>query len=154
MGAEWGPHRRPTAPMALELYKKGQGTLARSVAYGIVAGLIVFGALRLYVAMGFGDFTKVLIEDFGPLGDLTVRKVIAFVVALAGLVGLHVILNRPQSVDLLIETEQEMKKVSWPTLPDVWNATGVVILVTVTLAVTMSAFDFGLRRILILIFGS
>ena len=139
--------------MALELYKKGQGTLARSVAYGIVAGLIVFGAIRLYASLG-GPFLEVLAQDVPVVGDVTVRKVLAIVVALLGLVGLHLILNRPQSVDLLIETEQEMKKVSWPTLPDVWNATGVVILVTVTLAVTMSAFDFGLRRILILIFGS
>ena len=139
--------------MALELYKKGQGTLARSVAYGIVAGLIVFGAIRLYASLG-GPFLEVLAQDVPVIGDVTVRKVVAIVVALLGLVGLHVILNRPQSVDLLIETEQEMKKVSWPTIRDVWNATGVVILVTVTLAVTMSAFDFGLRRILILIFGS
>jgi preprotein translocase SecE subunit len=140
--------------MALELYKKGQGTLARSIAYGIVAGLIVFGAIRLYVAMGFGPLLEVLVQDAPLVGDVTVRKVLAIVVALLSIVGLHAILNRPQSVDLLIETEQEMKKVSWPTLPDVWNATGVVILVTATLAITMSAFDFGLRRMLILIFGS
>jgi preprotein translocase SecE subunit len=139
--------------MALELYKKGQGTLARSVAYGIAAGLIVFGAIRLYASLG-GPFLEVLAQDVPVVGDLTVRKVLATVVALLGLVGLHLILNRPQSVELLIETEQEMKKVSWPTLPDVWNATGVVILVTATLAITMSAFDFGLRRMLILIFGS
>jgi preprotein translocase subunit SecE len=139
--------------MALELYKKGQGTLARSIAYGIAAGLIIFGALRLYASLG-GPFNEILAQDVAMIGDITVRKVLAIVVALGGLVLLHVVLNRPQSVDMLIDTEQEMRKVSWPTLPEVWNATGVVILVTATLAITMSAFDFGLRRILILIFGS
>jgi preprotein translocase SecE subunit len=139
--------------MALELYKKGQGTLARSIAYGMAAGLIIFGAIRLYARLG-GPFNEILAQDVPVIGDITVRLVLAIVVALGGLVALHVVLNRPQAVDLLIETEQEMRKVSWPTLPEVWNATGVVILVTATLAISMSAFDFGLRRILILIFGS
>ena len=54
----------------------------------------------------------------------------------------------------MIETEQEMRKVSWPTLPEVWNATLVVILVTAVFAVTMSLFDRGIRQVFFLIFGS
>ena len=46
----------------------------------------------------------------------------------------------------MIETEQEMRKVSWPTLPEVWNATLVVILVTAVFALTMSLFDHGIRN--------
>ena len=61
-------------------------------------------------------------------------------------------LNKPESVDLMIETEQEMKKVSWPTLPEVWNATLVVVAVTAVLAVAMSLFDLGLRRLFHLVF--
>jgi len=62
------------------------------------------------------------------------------------------VLNRPKSVDLLIETEQEMKKVTWPTLPEVWNATVVVVLVTATLAVTMYGFDQILVRLFKLVY--
>ena len=45
-----------------------------------------------------------------------------------------------------------MRKVSWPTLPEVWNATLVVCLVTVVLAITMSVFDLALRKLFQLVF--
>jgi len=78
--------------------------------------------------------------------------VIAVVVGAAALFGLHWVLNKPRTVDLLIETETEMRKVSWPTLPEVWNATLVVCLVTVVLAITMSVFDMALRKLFHLVF--
>ena len=139
--------------MALEIYKKGQGSIARGAAYTIAAGLIVFGAIRLYATLG-GHFLDVLAPAVPIVGDVDVRKVVAFIVGVAGLFFLHSFLNRPRSVDLMIETEQEMRKVSWPTLPEVWNATLVVLLVTAVFALTMSAFDRGIRAIFFLIFGS
>ncbi len=68
------------------------------------------------------------------------------------MLGLHVVLNRPKSVDLLIETEAEMRQVSWPTMKQVWNATLVVAFVTVVLAVTMWGLDLIIRKILLLVF--
>jgi preprotein translocase SecE subunit len=44
-------------------------------------------------------------------------------------------------VDLLIDTEQEMKKVSWPSRKEVQSATLVVVLVTVTMAMLLFGFD-------------
>ena len=138
--------------MSLEIHKKGQGTIARSSAYVIAAFLIVFGAIRLYATLG-GPFLEVLAPSLPIIGDVSVRKVVALLVAIGALFALHVLLNRPRSVDLMIETEQEMRKVSWPTLPEVWNATLVVILVTAVVAHTMSAFDRGIRAVFFLIFG-
>ena len=138
--------------MALGIYKKGQGSIARGTAYTIAAGLIVFGAVRLYATLG-GPFTEIVAPGVPMVGDVDVRKVVALLVGAAGLFALHALLNRPRSVDLMIETEQEMRKVSWPTLPEVWNATLVVILVTAVFALTMSAFDRGIRAVFFLIFG-
>ena len=139
--------------MGLEIHKKGQGQIARGTAYTIAAGLIVFGAIRLYATLG-GPFLETVAPSVPLLGEVTVRKVVAILVGAGGLFALHMFLNRPRSVDLMIETEQEMRKVSWPTLPEVWNATLVVILVTAVFALTMSAFDHGIRRVFLLIFGS
>ena len=139
--------------MGLELYKKGQGSIARGSAYVIAAGLIVFGAIRLYATLG-GPFLEIVAPGVPVVGDVSVRKVVALIVGAGGLFALHPLLNRPRSVDLMIETEQEMRKVSWPTLPEVWNATLVVILVTAVFALTMSLFDKALRAIFFLIFGS
>jgi preprotein translocase SecE subunit len=137
--------------MALPLYKKGQGSLARGLAYAIGAVLVAFGAMRLYATINVPG-EHVLYAGAPVVGDVTVYRVVSFVVLVLGLVALHLVLNRPRSVDLLIETEQEMKKVSWPTLPEVWNATLVVVLVTVTLAMTMYGFDLALTRLFRLVF--
>ena len=137
--------------MALELYKKGQGTTARASAYGIGALLIGFGALRLFAAVNVPG-VGVLTPELPIIGALTITKVVAFAVGVAGVLGLHYVLNRPKSVDLLIETEAEMRRVSWPTMKQVWNATLVVAFVTLLFAVTMSGLDLVIRQVLHLIF--
>jgi preprotein translocase SecE subunit len=138
--------------MAFELYKKGQGMVARLAAFGAVGLLVVFGAYRFFAV--FNRPKPVLVENVPVVGDLTIWKVIAFVIAAVGLLGTWWFLNRPKNAELLIETEQEMRKVSWPTLPEVWNATVIVAMVTVTLALTMFGLDELLRRMLFLIFGA
>lgn len=138
--------------MGLEVYKKGQGTVARLSAFTACALLALFGAVRFYATINRpGRF--VLLADVPLVGDVTVYKAVAFVLAALSLLGLWWFLNRPKSADLLVETEQEMRKVSWPTLPEVWNATVVVALVTVTLALTMYGLDEVLRRVLFLVLG-
>jgi preprotein translocase SecE subunit len=138
--------------MGLELYKKGQGSAARIAAYVACGILIVFGAIRLYATINRPN--ELMIAEGLPLiGDLNGFKAAAFVVGVLGLLALHLLLNRPKSTDLLIETEQEMKKVSWPTFPEVVNATGVVSLVTLVLALTMFGLDEALRQVLFLFLG-
>jgi preprotein translocase SecE subunit len=137
--------------MALELYKKGQGTIARASAYLIGTLLIGFGAFRLFAWVNVPG-QGVLTSDLPVIGALTISKVVAFFVGALGVLGLHSLLNRPKSVDMLIETEAEMRRVSWPTLKQVWNATLVVAFVTLVLAVTMSGLDLVIRQVLHLMF--
>jgi preprotein translocase SecE subunit len=138
--------------MALEIHRKGQGVWARLSAYGLGGLLVVLGAWSLYAAINVPGQFRLVDAELPIVGTVTGYKVIALVVGLAGLFGLHWVLNRPKNVDLLIETEQEMKKVSWPTLSEVWNATLVVTLVTLSFAVAMSVFDLVLRRLFRLVF--
>ena len=42
------------------------------------------------------------------------------------------------------ETQQELKKVSWPTREEVWGSTGVVIVTTFLLAAFIAVIDFFL----------
>ena len=139
--------------MAFDVPKKGQGMTARMGAFAAVGLLVVFGAWRFY-----GTFNRpgelVFARDLPVIGDLSAYKVMAIVIACVGLLGTWWFLNRPKNADLLIETEAEMRKVSWPTLPEVWNATVIVAMVTVTLALTMFGLDELLRKILFLIFGA
>jgi preprotein translocase SecE subunit len=137
--------------MGFEIHKKGQGTLARATAYVLGAALVLFGAYQFFATFNTRD-ARVFVEDLPLLGDLNLWKVFAIAIGIAGLVLLHLALNRPRAVDAMVETEQEMRKVSWPTLPEVWNATLVVVLVTAVLAVTMYGFDLVLHRLFRLVF--
>jgi len=143
---------RPPDDMALEIQKKGQGVWARLTAYGLGGLLVVLGAWSLYASINVPGRFRLVDAELPLVGSVTGYKVIALVVGLGGLFGLHWVLNRTRNVDLLVETEQEMRKVSWPTLNEVWNATLVVTLVTFTLAVAMSVFDLVLRKLFHLVF--
>lgn len=138
--------------MGLDFYKKGQGFWARLAAYLLGGVLVVFGAFALYGAINVPN-QHVLMESVPLVGQVSAYKVIALLVGLGGLLGLHLVLNKPDSVDLMVETEQEMRKVAWPTGKDVWSATVVVAFVSVLLAVLMWGLDVVLRQLFLLIFG-
>ncbi|MHC5012238.1 MAG: preprotein translocase subunit SecE [Planctomycetota bacterium] len=147
--------------MSLEIYKAGQGRYARGIAYVLGLLLVVFGGVRLfaninrqYVEEEAGWLEQALyVPDVPVIGTITIYKTIAFVVALLGLLGLHLVLNRPGTVDMLIDTEQEMKKVSWPSKREVQNSTIVVVLVTFTMAMLLFGFDGLLRWLFLLVYG-
>ena len=46
------------------------------------------------------------------------------------------------------ETQQELKKVTWPTWNEVWQATLVVIIVTFFASAFIATVDFGISTIL------
>jgi preprotein translocase SecE subunit len=137
--------------MSLELYKTGQGRYARWAAYLLAGLLILYGAIRLYATINVPG-QNVWVEELPIVGTLSLYKVIAAVVFFMGMYALHMLLNRPTSVDMLIDTEQEMKKVSWPTKAEVKSATVVVAFVTFLLALLLFGFDEILRRLFRLVF--
>jgi preprotein translocase SecE subunit len=136
--------------MGLEIYKTGQGKIARSAAYALGAGLVIFGGFRLYATINRPNAAWV--EGVPLLGALSPYNTIAIVVTLLGILGLHLVLNRASTVDMLIDTEQELKKVSWPSGKEVQNATVVVVLVTFTMAMLLFGFDELLRLVFRLVF--
>jgi preprotein translocase SecE subunit len=137
--------------MGLEIYKKNQGVWARSSAYVLGAFLVLFGAWALYGTINVGG-AEALTGDLPLIGVVTYYKAIALLVAGFGLFALHWVLNKPRAVDQLIETEQEMRRVSWPTMREVWNAAVVVVVLTILLGLIMSSFDWVLRKLFQLIF--
>jgi len=136
--------------MGLELYKVGQGRYARGVAYLLGAGLIIFGGIRLYATINVPG--REWVKDIPVVGHISLYNVIALAVVLIGLLLLHLVLNRPTAVDALIDTEQELKKVSWPSKREVRNATVVVILVTFVMAILLFGFDRILQWVFRLVY--
>ena len=110
--------------MALKIYKKGQGSIARLLAGGIAA----------VVCYRLGNEAFELLSKYmGVSEGIGIGMGVIVCVASVLLCG-NYLLRKPKSVDYLIETELEMRKVNWPTRKEVIASTGVVIAVVVVLA--------------------
>src|SRR5688572_21077023 len=98
---------QPKSSGNLALYKPGQAKTARWTAYLLGTLMIFFGALSLYAVINQPG--RGVIQDGLPVvGSITWFKIIALVVGILGVWALHLVLNRPATVDLLIDTEQEL----------------------------------------------
>jgi preprotein translocase subunit SecE len=118
-------------------YKRSQGKVARQ---------LTFAAMALGVAVGAWNLNSISADDIG-------KYVIPLAVLSAGLWASFRIVNLPRFADFLISVEAEMNKVSWPSRPETWRASVVVIFVIFFLAALLFAYDFVLDVALNWMFG-
>lgn len=152
----FGDLRRP--------YKAGQGVVTRRIAYWIGVGLVVWASRDLWVWLqGFGALQRPIFAErlLGldlsrlPLGGTTLSGSIAIAAAIAaaGWVWVAWFLKRPWLADLLIDTESEMKKVSWPAQEEAWSATRVVAVTVVLFTLVLFVFDLAITGVMKLLTG-
>jgi preprotein translocase subunit SecE len=134
----------------LEIYKSGQGKIARIGAYVLGGILVISGAVSLYRFINVPG--REWVTGLPIIGHVSIFNTIAFGVALLGLLALHLVLNRPGTANALIDTETELKKVSWPSRREVKNATIVVSLVTLVMALLLFGFDRFLQWLFRLVY--
>jgi preprotein translocase subunit SecE len=120
---------------------------------------VALGCVELYVWLprrGWLDGALIPLQWFGKLPLVNVPLSIKFLLCLGLFVGLLALvrwtMSRPSTVATMIETELEMKKVSWPTRQESLNAMWVVVLVTVVLTATLASFDTALHLLLRFVF--
>ena len=143
--------------MSLEIYKKGQGARARLSAYLLLGVIVLFGAYACHaefntIGRGVGLPIFEGLPNLPLVGAVTWMKLIALVVFLGGILAMHLALNSPKIADLLIDTEQEMRKVSWPSWSEVKSASLVVVAVTFVFGMALYGFDYALRGLFSLVF--
>ena len=51
--------------------------------------------------------------------------------------------------DFITATQAEMRKVAWPSRPELIKATRMIIVLSVILGITIGLLDFGLQKILV-----
>ncbi len=119
-------------------------------AFWALAFMILFGCNFLYsILLGF-DGLKDAIGDMSipVLGvELSGAFLISSAIAIVGVFLLYRWSQRPNVADLLIDTEAELKKVTWPTFQDVVNSSIVVVVCVLVLMTFMAASDALLARI-------
>ena len=130
-GSSGNPVALPTADVhagGLSIYKPGQGYYTRM---GTVVGVSVVSLLGILWLWEY--MRNIKIEGVNPLyvaagGAIIVGALITFVMY-------YLVFVKAKSVDFLIATEGEMKKVNWSTRREVTNSTGVVIFTMLAISV-------------------
>ena len=110
-----------------EIYKPTQGRIVRQA---------TALALALVVASGVW---KLILELSGA--DTKIRLGIPLTLGLVAGWLIFRLINKPRFADFLISTEAEMAKVSWPSRPELFRATGVVLVTMLVLAAALFMFD-------------
>lgn len=120
-------------------YKKDQGRYARMTAFWALFLLLGYGCfsglvhqLRAWFS-GLGSlFTEVWMDKLPLLGQIDMAMTVTILVLALGGLTISRFLGRPKSADLLIETEGELRKVTWPSAAETWAGT-IAVMVTVVL---------------------
>jgi preprotein translocase subunit SecE len=127
----------------LEIYKSGQGKWGRYLAAASVGALVIYGCYSLYEYLNVGTLKQVMLFPIpGVEVDVNLPFLISFGIFLALAMTIYVMLNKPKVGDFLIETELEMKKISWPGRSELVGSSTIVIVVVVILALVIMLFDF------------
>ena len=127
-------------------------------AFWSLAILALWGARALNIQLGV--LSKTMATRFGvdangqgglviPVLGYSVTP--AFLISLAvGAVSVFLLyrwLEKPKNADLLIDTESELRKVTWPTFKDVVNSSLVVIFCVLFLLVFLAGSDILIARV-------
>ena len=120
--------------MAMGIYKKGQGYYTRlctAIAYALIIAMGSWWLQNQFVGVDMG------------FPDVYARAVAAvLVIVIFGFVGYWILGRRPRTVDFLVATEGEMKKVNWSTRREVVGSTFIVIVISALIAGLCMVFDY------------
>ncbi|MGA1045125.1 MAG: preprotein translocase subunit SecE [Phycisphaerales bacterium] len=128
--------------MAMSIYKRGQGYTTRvttAVAVGLVVALGAYWLWEEFAGASWFELPSIYISA----GIATLFAAVCSIVSY-WLIGVWT-----RSVDFLIATDSEMKKVNWSTRREVMGSTAVVI----GLSLLVAAYCFGFDRVFFLLFA-
>lgn len=119
--------QRPSTPMALLRYKPGQGYYTRTLSF--IWFLTLAAALTLWIWAEIGGAVQA--------NPVYWQAGVAIGMALTFVPLLYWIINKPNIADFMIATEQEMRKVNWPSQREIVGSTVVVISGTLMMALIL-----------------
>ena len=142
--------------MGWRVYRPGDGKITRTVFLSV---LMILGVYSAYSWYNWREASWTYLPSLGT-HQLTWGEVGAGLILVAFMVGSYLVCfaNR-KAGDFLIETEIEMRKVTWPTWKpwlspktELWGATYVVIVLMLVIAGFIALVDVALQMIAQLIF--
>jgi preprotein translocase SecE subunit len=126
--------------MKLQFYKKGQGYYTR---LGTAIGACAISALA---CMALYNTLDGLAFENANLKSWVRAAVPAVSFVVLGWVIFKAV-NMPRFADFMIQTEGEMKKVSWSSKKEIIASTKIVIVTVAILAIILAVVDFGFTEL-------
>jgi len=135
----------------LDWHKSRQATAVRAAAFVFVAALTFYGSFAFYqIPSTTSGWWEDLVK-FELFGKVIALKPVLFPSAgvfLTVMMTAYVLLNRPKWAEFLIETEGELKKVSWPHRKEYVGSAVVVVVVVVVISLFLFFVDQGLSKLM------
>ncbi|TAH34913.1 MAG: preprotein translocase subunit SecE [Planctomycetota bacterium] len=133
-------------------YKPEEGRNARQIAFWLGTAYIAYGCWSLRGTLDRINALRNPVLDGMPSvpllgGTLNGSFLLALAVFAAGMWGWVSFLASEKVAGHLIETESEMRKVTWPSFKEVVNSSAVVIGAVLALAAVMALSDLILGRV-------
>lgn len=147
--------------MPFTLHKRKQGLVIRWCFLAITIALTIFAAYRCFVGFPYAGtetrpafwewFYQELYKFTVPLVEITITITPKWIIALSmgiGLLGFLAYLTfmNGRVSEFLIDTESEMRKVSWPSRGEVADSSLVVIIVIIAMGVYLYSTDIFLNK--------
>jgi len=126
-------------------YKEDQGRLSRMAAFWSVVLLLLFGCNFLYdILVGMDSMGSAIGGIRIPVVsvDLNGAFIVSAVLFLVGVLVIRHWQQKPNVADLLIDTESELRKVTWPTMDEVTNSSIVVIVCVLVMGAFLAGADY------------
>lgn len=132
-------------------YKSDQGRFSRGLAFWLLTALAYYGCRTFYFFIMQWSWAKEnMLDQKMPILDmpLNLALIVSLVLFLVvELVIFKLVVNRPKVGDMLIETETEMKKVTWPSWNDAFNSSIVVLIAVIFFMILLAISDFLLSQV-------
>jgi len=135
--------------MNLSIYqlKPDQGRITRGVAFWLSMAMNYYGCRTLYYFLSWEWAKNPLIENKIPIINLplNIALILSVVIFIVLVLSMVKIVNAVKFGNLLIETETEMKKVTWPSFSESFNSSIVVLIAVIFFLIYLYIADIGLE---------
>ena len=134
----------------VDIYKNGEGKMTRRVAFYSLLILSVWGFRDLSGTISRWEWARVTLLNLElPYYEqaVTVGVLLCLALNVAFAFWTFKYLNGQKPATVLIDTETELKKVSWPTWDDARHSTVIVLIFVAVCAAYLTAVEYALATI-------
>lgn len=134
----------------MDIYKNGEGKMTRRVAFYSLLILSIWGFKELATTLAQFSWARTTLLDFPlPFYEQALTVGVLLSIVLNVVFGWFVFkyINGQKPASLLIDTETELKKVSWPTWEDARHSTIIVLIFVAACAAYLTAVEYALANI-------